>query len=222
MSVLEREMYTEAEAARLLGVAQSTLHYWLEGGERRGKSYRPIIRDVARGVRTVTWAEFVEAGLLREYRQTHRVPMLELRQFVDLLRNRFGVPYPLADRRPYASGRTLVHEAQVAAGLEAEFCLVAVANEQLLLTPPSQAFLQRVEWDDDVAAGWRPDANPGSSVLVSPTVRFGKPAVNGVSTEAIWEQAEADEEIADIADVYALTTADVRWALAYENSRRAA
>lgn len=221
-SVLDREMYTEAEAGRLLGVAQSTLHYWLEGGERRGRSYRPIIRQSPRGIRTVTWAEFVEAGLLREYRRTHRVPMVELRRFMDLLRDDFGVPYPLADRRPYVSGRQLVYDAQTAAGLDAEFCLVAVAGDQLLLTPPSQAFVERVEWDGDVAAGWRPDPNPRSTVRVSPTVRFGPPAVKGVSTEVVWEQAEADEDIETIADVYQLTLADVRWALAYETSLRAA
>ncbi len=34
--VLDRELYTEAEAARLLRLAPSTLHWWLEGGERRG------------------------------------------------------------------------------------------------------------------------------------------------------------------------------------------
>ncbi len=43
-TVLDREMYTEAEAARLLRVSPSTLHYWLEGGERRNKTYQPIIR----------------------------------------------------------------------------------------------------------------------------------------------------------------------------------
>ena len=40
-SVLDREMFSEAEAARLLRVPQSTLHYWLEGGVRRGKTYKP-------------------------------------------------------------------------------------------------------------------------------------------------------------------------------------
>jgi transposase len=44
VKVLEREMYSEAEAARLLGVAQNTLNYWLEGVERRGKIYKPIPR----------------------------------------------------------------------------------------------------------------------------------------------------------------------------------
>jgi hypothetical protein len=79
VSVLEREMYSEAEAARLLRVSQSTLHYWLDGGEQRGKTHKPVIRIRSTGKRTVTWAEFVEAGLLREYRRTHGVPMAELR-----------------------------------------------------------------------------------------------------------------------------------------------
>jgi len=74
-NVLEREMYTESGAARLLRVAPATLHYWLEGGTRRNKTYKPIIREQATGSRTVTCAEFVEAGLLRQYRRQHNVPM---------------------------------------------------------------------------------------------------------------------------------------------------
>lgn len=44
VSVLDREMFTAAAAARLLSVPQATLNYWLEGGERQGKVYRPVIR----------------------------------------------------------------------------------------------------------------------------------------------------------------------------------
>lgn len=222
VSILDREMYTEAHAARLLSVPQSTLHYWLEGGERRGKQYLPILREKPTGERSLTWGEFTEAGLLREYRRTHRVPMDELRRFVDLLRTGFGIPYPLADRRPYASGRRLVFDAQTAAALDAEFCLVAVANDQLLLTPPASSFLARVEWDGNVAAAWRPDPNEKSPVRVSPNIRFGKPAIKGISTEAIWEQDEVGEDPRTIAEVYQLTVKDVRWALSYENSLRAA
>lgn len=80
VSVLDREMFAEAEAARLLRVPQNTLNYWLEGGKYRGRQYKPVVPEQPRGSRApVTWAEFVEAGLLREYRRTHRVPMAELR-----------------------------------------------------------------------------------------------------------------------------------------------
>lgn len=116
-------MYTEALAARLLGVPQSTLHYWLEGGTRGGKEYKPIIRQEPLGRRVVTWAEFVEAGWLSEYRNRN-IPMPELRKFIDELRDQFGVPYPLADRRPLVAGRSLVYDAQTSAQLGVEFYYV--------------------------------------------------------------------------------------------------
>ncbi|KHD79053.1 hypothetical protein MB27_01970 [Actinoplanes utahensis] len=213
-------MYTEALAARLLGVPQSTLHYWLEGGTRRGKSYKPIIRQEPLGRRVVTWAEFVEAGWLSAYRNLN-VQMTELRKFIDELRERFGVPYPLADRRPLVSGRNLVYDAQTSAKLGVEFYLVSVINDQTMLTPPGEAFVQRVEWDGDVPVAYRPDHNPLSPVRIDPDVRFGKPSIKGISTEVIWEQSDVGEDVETIAEIYRLDVADVRWALAYENAQSA-
>jgi uncharacterized protein (DUF433 family) len=219
---LDREMYAEAEAARLLRVAQATLHYWLEGGTRRGRAYRPILRVEPRGARTVTWAEFVEAALLREYRRTLNVPMTELRAFVDLLRDRYGVPYPLADRRPYVVGRELVLTAQDEAGLDPDYCLVAAVRGQLILTPTAQNFLERVTWDGDSAAAWRPHDDPRSPVLMTPELRFGKPSISGISTDVIWEHDQAGEDATEIAEAFGMRIQDVRWALAYETSARAA
>jgi uncharacterized protein (DUF433 family) len=220
---LDREMYTEAEAARLLRISQATLHYWLEGGVRRGKRYRPVIREESQGRRTVTWAEFVEAALLWQYRRGHQVPMAELRAFIDTLREELGVPYPLADRRPFVGvGRSLVVRAQVEAGLAPEFSLVAVTRDQLVLTSASQSFVDRVTWSDDVAATWRPHDDADSRVLIDPTLRFGRPAVSGVSTEIIWEHEDAGEAVEEIAEAFDLAARDVRWALSYEHSARAA
>jgi uncharacterized protein (DUF433 family) len=91
-----------------------------------------------------------------------------------------------------------------------------------MLTPPSEAFVRRVTWDGDIATGWRPDPNEGSPVRIKPDVRFGRPSIKGVSTETIWEQDEAGVDVGEIAEVYRLEVGDVRWALAYENSQRAA
>lgn len=85
--------------ARLLRVAPSTLHWWLDG---RPPRYRPVIRVEPTGSRHLTWAEFVKASLLRACRREHEVPLKELRDFSDRLRDEYQVPYPLADRRPYA------------------------------------------------------------------------------------------------------------------------
>jgi hypothetical protein len=79
-SVLEREMYTEAEAARLLRVSQSTLHYWLEGGGRDGRHYKPVVRLQPTGRRSVTWAEFVEYGVeLEELADTYQLTVGDVR-----------------------------------------------------------------------------------------------------------------------------------------------
>jgi uncharacterized protein (DUF433 family) len=205
-------------------VPPSTLHYWLEGGERRGKTYKPIIRIEPKGGRApVTWAEFVEAGLLRQYRRGHQVPMAELRSFIDDLRQRSGIPYPLADQRPYVgAGRELVIKAQDTAGLDPDYCLVAQVRGQYVLTGPSEAFIERVGWDGNVAASWRPHDDRESPVRMSPDVRFGRPAVGGVSTEVLWEHSKAGEDVEDIAVAFDLEIAQVTWALSYESPRRAA
>jgi Protein of unknown function (DUF433) len=53
-------------------------------------------------------------------------------------------------------------------------------------------------------------------------MRAGCPAIKGISTEAIWEHEQADETVSGIAADFDLTEDDVRWALAYETSARAA
>ena len=92
----------------------------------------------------------------------------------------------------------------------------------MILTAPGQAFAQRIEWDGDIPVAYRPDLNPKSSVRIDPDVRFGKPSVKGISTEAIWEQSEVGEDVETLASIYQLDAADIHWALSYENAQRAA
>jgi len=217
-TLLEREVYAEAEAARLLTMPQSTLHYWLEGGTRGRKTYLPIIRDVASGSRVVTWGEFVEAGLLRSYRQ-ERVPMPQLRVFIQILRSKFEVPYPLAHARPWVSGRELLMEAQSESGLDQEFWLVM--TDQLMLTFPGEMFFKRVTWNGDVASSYHPHRDPESPVVIDPRVRFGRPSIRGISTEAIAEQVDSGWSFEEVASDFGIPVDDVKWAHAYESTRAA-
>lgn len=223
ISALEREMFGYQKAARLLRVPPSTLWWWLEGGSRRRKQYRPVIRTEPTGSKSVTWGEFVEAGFLRQYRREHDVKLGELRGFIDAARDQLGVPYPLAHKRPYVGpGRNLMLELQDELKLSPDLCLVAVASGQLVLTGPAQGFLSRVEWADDVPEAWRPHDDELSPVRMRPAQRFGMPAIGGVRTEVLWEQVEGGADIDEVADDFNVSAADVRWALSYENSTRAA
>jgi uncharacterized protein (DUF433 family) len=223
LDVLDREMFAEAEAARLLQVAQGTLHYWLEGDKREGRGYLPIVRPEPTGSKVVTWGEFVEAGLLRQYRRQDRVPMKELRATIGHLRDRLGVPHPLAHAQPFVGpGRRLLLEVQEEVDLPGTYWLVAIADGQPVLTPPSETFYERVEWDDDLAQGWRPAADPRSPVRMRPDERFGLPAVGGIKTEIIWEHLAADESFRDVDEQFDLTVAEVHWAHTFETSLQAA
>lgn len=218
VSILEREVYAEAEAARLLGVPQGTLHYWLEGKASGPKKYPPVIRPRRTGSRVVTWGEFVEAALLRRYREK-QIPMLQLRRFIDTLRDDLEVPYPLAHARPWISGRDLLYAAQDASGLPTDFWLVA--NEQGVLSSVGQDFIDRVSWDNDVAVGLRPAADPDSPVKIDPMMRFGQPHVHGISTAAIFDEVEAGASYDEVAGDFDIPVADVRWAHAFESTKAA-
>ncbi|MEC3974566.1 DUF433 domain-containing protein [Amycolatopsis sp. H20-H5] len=223
MTVLDQEMYTEPEAARLLAVPPTTLNYWLEGGERRGKLYEPIVRETRKGGHpAVTWAEFVECAWLRQYRRKHQVPMKELRAFISQLRDKLGVPYPLAHAKAFAyQGKLIIEETQRSVGLDPEFYLVAPVGGQMMLTAPGEEYHERLHYADEIVTAWRPHDDPKSSVLIQPNVRFGRPAVAGISTDVLWEQVDAGASIAEVAEDFGISSRDVRWAVSYESARAA-
>ena len=83
------------------------------------------------------------------------MPLRELREFIDRLREEFQIPCPLADRRPYVgSGRSLLIDLQDRSYLDPGFCLVAVANGQVVLTAPGEEFYERVDRSGDQPTGW--------------------------------------------------------------------
>lgn len=216
VTLLEREVYTEAEAARLLRVAQGTLHYWLEGGQRDHKYYMPIVRAVPTGERIVTWGEFVEAALLRTYRQDHKVPMVQLRLFIQTLREQNGdVPYPLAHHRPWVDGRDLLFHAQETADVPPDFWLVS--NNQGLFTPVSERFVRKIQWDDGVAGAYRPSEDPDSPVRIDPRIRFGAPSIRGTSTAALADQVESGSPVDEVAEDFDLSPTEVQWAVDFES-----
>lgn len=62
VSILERPVYNVGEAASLLGLRTDRARAWLDGYERAGTSYPPVIRAERSGDEIVTWGEFVELG----------------------------------------------------------------------------------------------------------------------------------------------------------------
>ena len=63
-------------------------------------------------------------------------------------------------------------------------------------------------------------SSKASPVVIDPLVRFGRPNVNGVATERLWELHDAGETIEQIAAGYDLAEELVRAAVAYEEQQR--
>ena len=148
-SILNRPVYGVLEAAGLLGLRGDRARAWLDGYERRGAQYPPVIRVEPTG-------EDVRSG------------------------------------------------------------------QQILLADDAQRFFKKVEFDPPGEGDVRllRPAGVASPVVIDPLVRFGRPSVQGVATERLWELFDAGEQIEQIADGYDMPTEEIRAAIAYEEQLR--
>jgi uncharacterized protein (DUF433 family) len=221
---LEVELFAVREAARLLRLQTITLKRWLEGGNVSGRTYPPVIRVEPTGSDVVTWGEFVEAGLLREYR-IRDIPLQRMRPFIDELRADFGVRYPLAKFRPLVDNkaREAVLKAQKVAGLKENQLLIRRVGKskkrgawQVQWGEPVRDFLEKVEFDaEGTVLRWFPIGRK-HLVVIDPAVQFGIPHVKGIRTEAIAESyAELGAED-EVARDWGIPIANVRAALKWE------
>lgn len=217
MTSFDRPMYSLSEAARLLKVPASTLRWWLEGLERDGHVYPPVIRERSTGSSDLSWQEFVEAGLLREYRK--HVSVHRLRALVDALRVELKVLHPLATVQPLVSGRELVWNLQRKLDIPEELWLV-VGGDQLVLGNEASSFFERVEFDPVTEEVNRYILlHADEPVTVDPAVAFGVPSIRGVRAESLSELANAGEPAEVIVDIYShygITDTDVDLALEFE------
>jgi hypothetical protein len=133
VDLLTRPTCGFAQIDRILGLKSGTSGRWIDGYERSGRHYHPVIREETTGEPTATWGEFVEARLLAEYRDAG-VSMFRMRPAVMSLRKDFG-PYPLASARMWLGddGRDLVLRTQEEVGLNrAQWIVVPRSGEAML------------------------------------------------------------------------------------------
>lgn len=224
VSLLDRAIYSYADVDRLVGLHAGTARRWLEGYERQGHVYEPVLRPEPSGSDEVTWGEMVEARLLAEFRD-RRVPVQRMRPAIVRLRDEFG-RYPLAHAQPFldVEGRELVQVVQRAVGLERGLELVVIRDGQYVLTDAAERFRSAVEYDDSVAGLLRPDPRT-PDVVMDPRRTFGQPAVRNVRTDALAEDYRAGTGREELADLYDLTLRQVDEAIRFEliaGSERAA
>ena len=216
VSLLDREIYSYADVDRLVGVRAGTARRWLEGYQRRGHFYAPVLRADPTGSDAVTWGEMVEARLLAEFRDRD-VPLHRMRPAIVALREEFG-PYPLAYARPFldVEGRELVRKVQDSVRLERGLQLVVVRSGQLMLTDEAERFRGLVGYDAEGAASSLRPQPVTPAVVMDPMRAFGQPAIRNVRTDTLAEEYRAGSGREELADLYDLTVSQVDEAIRFE------
>lgn len=222
-SMLDRPVYNYAETDRLLRLTPGTARRWIDGYERAGRLYPPVVRLEPTGSPWVTWGEFVEARLLSEFRAS--IPLVKLRPVVDWCREHFDPVYPLAYARPFLqpAGREMLAAAQQATDLDEELWMVVPSGQGALLAPTSTRFTSSAHYPDTEGAAEYLIADPATpDVLFHPGRRAGQPTLHSIRTETIAELVAAGEPMMFVASTYDLQLAEVEQAVVYEASRRRA
>lgn len=215
ISMLDRAIYSYADVDRLVGLRAGTSRRWLEGYERSGKFYEPVLREAPTGADVVTWGEMVEARLLSEFRKQD-VSVQRLRPAIEQLRGEFG-QYPLAQARPFldVEGRELVRVVQENVGLERPLQLVVVRNGQSMMADATERFRDAVEYEAGTVHRFRPDPRT-PDVVMDPMRTFGQPAIRNVRTDILAEDYRAGSSREELADLYDLSAAQVDAAIRFE------
>jgi uncharacterized protein (DUF433 family) len=220
VSLLDRRIYSLSDVDRLLVLPPGTARRWIDGYDRGGVHYPPVVRAERTRDEDVSWGEFVETRLLAEFR-ARGASMHRLRPAVVRLREEFGA-YPLAHARPFldVEGRELVRHVQREVGITGEEMLVVVRSGQAMMSAPVRRFVDDLRYggDTDREASAVVPVKFGGLVTLDPLHQYGRPVVRAVPTDVVAEQFRAGESTEMIADLFDLTVAQVEQALRFELS----
>ncbi|MGH3768807.1 MAG: hypothetical protein ACRDS0_21245 [Pseudonocardiaceae bacterium] len=218
VSLLDRRIYGLPDVDRFLALPPGTARRWIDGYDRGGVHYPPVVRAERTRDEEVTWGEFVETRLLAEFR-ARGASMHRLRPAVVRLREELG-KYPLAHARPFldVEGRELVRHVQQEVGITGHEMLVVVRSGQAMMSAPVKSFVGDLRYvgETDREASAVVPVQFGGLVTLDPLYQYGRPVVRAVPTEVVAEQFRAGESSEMIADLFDLTVIQVEQALRFE------
>jgi uncharacterized protein (DUF433 family) len=217
-SVLNRRLYSYADADRIAAVSRGTSKRWIEGYTRKAvdgarASFPPVTPGrtvVGEGVSFFDLVEILAIGSFRDI----GFPVRTVRRIVEECQQLFGVEHPLSMLEFKASGRSIF--------VKKDGVLRDVLKRKAqpawdeILGP----FLEKLDYRDAVAHRYWP-LGQGQPVVIDPEYGFGQPVVagSGVRTEIVLERVRAGDANDEIAKDFGLSKAEVESAIQYEVQR---
>lgn len=215
-------LYTQREAADVVGVPASTFHHWargymyktLDGSQKSSPALVTTVGD-RRGP-VVPFIGLGEAYVLAAFRRTG-VPMQRIRPAIERLENKIGLRAALTSECLKTDGANLLWEYGHTDPETGELVdeLVVVHNQQAVFRDVIQRYLKTITYRDGRLVAIRlPDYEP--AVIVDPHINFGQPtlASRGIRVADVLGRVRAGEPADDVAHDYGLDPRDVRALLA--------
>lgn len=218
--------YTVPQAARFLGVADSTFRRWVDGYEMTPNNRvvptigAPIIHtasDVARSPR-LAFAGLVEGLVIDALRQAG-LSLQAIRRITRTLQTDFGDEWALASHRLTLSGGQDRSGPEVlwdyATDHGDEEVLVALDSRQRVFTDVVADYLERIVYVDEYAGQVYLPVTREHLILIDPTRHFGQPifASNATPLSAVLDRVEMGEPVRSVARDYELDHDEVQLAV---------
>ena len=211
---LARPILTVREAAKALGLPDSTLASWARG-YRTGTGARvgPIVTSLESPARhaSMPFVGVVEAHVLAAFRCTG-VPMQRIRPAVERLREELGLAHALASSKLFSDGAEILYDYAEQSGDDTPRDLVVVRSGQRVFAEVVAAYLERIEFD---RRGWptllRLPAYRSAQIVIDPRRGFGSPLFEraGVRVEDVLDRWRAGEEMSVLAEDYGLPLGEI-------------
>jgi len=225
VSVLEAEsavdkfgapLYTQAEASRFLGLAESTFRNWSRGYRSvvggREVSGKPVLTAIGKpGQRgpAIPFIGLAEGYALAALRRTG-VPLQRIRPALERLDAEMGVEHALASAKLFTDGAEVLFDYADRAGGDAAVAvreLVVVRQGQRVFPEVVAGYLQRIEFGADGFATALPLPGFGhADVLADVRRSFGQPifARGGARLEDALSLFRSGEDLAVVAEEYGI------------------
>jgi len=229
-------LYTVAEAARYLGVPESTFHTWARGRSRKpegrsevhGASLVTVIKGQPRGSASLPFVGLAEGLALTAIRKSG-VTMRRIRPALEVLQKELGMDHVLASESLYTDGSEILYDyaEQVGDSDEAHAAreLVVVRHGQHVFNDVMNHYLHGVEFASDGYAQVIPLPGFGlADVVADPRRGFGQPTFErgGAKVEDVIGLFLAGERLTDVSEEYGVPMSELEDALRVAAARHAA
>jgi uncharacterized protein (DUF433 family) len=208
-------LYTVSMAARILHDDPFRVRSWVNGVQN---SDAPAIiqRQLPRvnGRTVLGFLDLIEARFIKHFRDLG-LSAQSIRKFAKKLRERHHTDHPFAMNKAFRTdGKTIFMEIAE----EHERKILNLLNDNFEMGPVIEASLfDSILYADDLAYRWRPSRTE-PRVVLDPQFSFGRPTVEGIwiPTDTLNAAAQAEGDIAAVAEDFGIDEGAVAQAVAYE------